>query len=86
MSSTVCLPTERRVVLLCLYTLVLLFIYLSPLLLDSPCICDEIPETRPSIIAHRGGAKLAPENTLEAMQKSVKYDHVKGIETDISIR
>ena len=77
---------ERRAILVLLYSMFVLFLYLSPLLLDSPCIRENIPEERPQIIAHRGGAKLAPENTLEAIQKTLQFEYIKGIETDIYIR
>ena len=72
--------------LLVFYISVLFFLYLCPLFLDSPCVCENIPGNRPKIIAHRGGAKLSPENTLAAMKKSFQYDHVIGMEADIFLR
>ncbi len=39
----------------------------------------------PRIVAHRGGGKLAPENTLAAIDVGAKYGH-KMIEFDASYR
>lgn len=40
--------------------------------------------TRPRLIAHRGAAWLAPENTLAAMQRAKELD-VFGLESDVNI-
>ena len=74
--------------LLLVFCSILTFIYLSPLLLESPCICEEVSATRPPLIAHRLGSKYAPENTILALEKTVKneYQSLKAVETDITIR
>ena len=38
----------------------------------------------PKIVAHRGGGKLAPENTLEAIDKGAQYGHTM-IEFDVKL-
>lgn len=40
------------------------------------------PDTRPSIIGHRGAAGLAPANTIAAIKRALEYD-IDGIELDV---
>ena len=59
--------------------------YIKPLLLIlsvSIFICSCQEERQVKVIAHRGGAKLAPENTLTAFQKAIDLG-VEMIEIDI---
>ena len=35
------------------------------------------------IFAHRGFSSYYPENSLEAIKESLKYDYIDGIEIDI---
>lgn len=72
------------------YTLVLffsavaIFLYLSPLLLHTPCLDDkEIPD-RPDVMAHRGAPQLAPENTNVSFETALMHN-VSGMESDVSI-
>jgi len=44
-----------------------------------------IPGKRPFVIAHRGGALTAPENTSEAIAKTVEFDLADIIEIDVRL-
>ncbi|XP_071949354.1 glycerophosphodiester phosphodiesterase domain-containing protein 5-like [Antedon mediterranea] len=74
-----------QILQLTIYLVVLIFIYLSPLLIHNPCFIssDELP-IRPRILAHRGLQQLAPENTRVAFEQALKYN-VFGLESDVSI-
>lgn len=43
----------------------------------------QLPLARPMIIAHRGGAGLYPENTLEAFQSAAREHGVRFMELDV---
>ena len=59
-------------------------IWLIPLILPPQNVYKgNLPE-KPLLIAHRGAASLAPENTLSAMQTAADLG-VYGLETDISV-
>ncbi|KAI4889655.1 hypothetical protein NFI96_010719 [Prochilodus magdalenae] len=58
-------------------------IFLSPLLINSPCITDNLPR-KPDLIGHRGAPVLAPENTMMSFDKSLKCK-VKAFETDVQV-
>lgn len=53
--------------------------------LPLPCMADMVPvhvNNKPLVIAHRGGKKVVPENTLAAFAESIKQG-ADGIELDI---
>ncbi|XP_038050263.1 glycerophosphodiester phosphodiesterase domain-containing protein 5-like isoform X2 [Patiria miniata] len=74
-----------RCVAVIAYVLLLLFVYLSPLIMQKPCVVrtEDLP-TKPPIIAHRGAPQLAPENTNISYQTAAEYS-VYGFETDVKI-
>ncbi|XP_054886986.1 glycerophosphoinositol inositolphosphodiesterase GDPD2-like isoform X1 [Poeciliopsis prolifica] len=70
-----------------LFLLLSAFIYLCPLLIDSPCLIDikEINLTKPDLWGHRGAPMLAPENTLMSFERSATECKVKVFETDVQL-
>ncbi|XP_074661822.1 glycerophosphodiester phosphodiesterase domain-containing protein 5-like [Tubulanus polymorphus] len=63
----------------------MLFLYLSPLLVSSPCVCQSshLP-AKPQIIGHRGNAAFAPENTLASFESAVQHGAV-ALESDVRV-
>ncbi|MGV9171662.1 MAG: glycerophosphodiester phosphodiesterase family protein, partial [Promethearchaeia archaeon] len=55
-----------------------------PLLFIPANVIDYPLPEKPDIVAHRGGAVLGPENTIEAVETALDYDIV-GWEVDIAI-
>ncbi|XP_037396450.1 glycerophosphoinositol inositolphosphodiesterase GDPD2 isoform X2 [Pygocentrus nattereri] len=58
-------------------------IFLSPLLIHSPCIIDKLPP-KPALIGHRGAPVLAPENTMMSFRRSAECE-VIAFETDVQL-
>ncbi|XP_059502815.1 glycerophosphodiester phosphodiesterase domain-containing protein 5 isoform X3 [Stegostoma tigrinum] len=74
-----------RAIILGLYSAVLLFLYLVPLGMYSPCIKEKgTLGPKPAIIGHRGAPMLAPENTLMSFEKTIEHG-ADGLETDVTI-
>ncbi|XP_072900363.1 glycerophosphodiester phosphodiesterase domain-containing protein 5 [Hemitrygon akajei] len=74
-----------RGVTLGLYLAVLLFLYLVPLGMYSPCIKEKgTLGPKPALIGHRGAPMLAPENTLMSFEKTIEQG-ADGLETDVTI-
>ncbi|GCB71646.1 glycerophosphodiester phosphodiesterase domain-containing protein 5 [Scyliorhinus torazame] len=74
-----------RAIILGLYFAVLLFLYLVPLGMYSPCIKEKgTLGSKPAIIGHRGAPMLAPENTLMSFEKTIELG-ADGLETDVTI-
>ncbi|XP_072432948.1 glycerophosphodiester phosphodiesterase domain-containing protein 5 [Chiloscyllium punctatum] len=74
-----------RAIILGLYFAVLLFLYLVPLGMYSPCIKEKgTLGPKPAIIGHRGAPMLAPENTLMSFEKTIEHG-ADGLETDVTI-
>ncbi|XP_022098682.1 glycerophosphodiester phosphodiesterase domain-containing protein 5-like isoform X2 [Acanthaster planci] len=74
-----------RCISLIAYTILLLFVYLSPLIMHPPCVINTVDlPAKPPIIAHRGAEQLAPENTVISYQTAANYS-VYGFETDVRI-
>ncbi|KAJ8030450.1 Glycerophosphodiester phosphodiesterase domain-containing protein 4 [Holothuria leucospilota] len=68
------------------YYLLLLTLYLTPLLIKSPCIVDQKKlSDKPKLFAHKGAEHLAPENTMIAFQRAVNDCNVYGLESDVRI-
>ncbi|XP_028272561.1 glycerophosphoinositol inositolphosphodiesterase GDPD2 [Parambassis ranga] len=67
------------------FLLVAAAIFLSPLLIQSPCLIDleNLPE-KPKLIGHRGAPMLAPENTMMSFNKSIECG-VTAFETDVQL-
>lgn len=74
-----------RIICFAVYGLLMIFLYLSPLLIRSPCITqrDLLPQ-KPRIVAHKGASSIAPENTLIAFDYATRYN-VLVLESDVSI-
>lgn len=71
--------------ILLLYLGVLLFLYLVPLGMYSPCIME--PKDlgpKPSLLGHRGVPMLAPENTQMSFEKLIEHGG-DGLETDVTL-
>jgi len=62
----------------------LLILWLIPVLLPPANVYRGILPEKPLLIAHRGTASMAPENTLVSMQTAANLG-VYGVETDISV-
>ncbi|KAM8977684.1 glycerophosphodiester phosphodiesterase domain-containing protein 4 [Pelodytes ibericus] len=77
--------TVSQVLILSPYLALLLFLYLIPLGMYSPCIREEgtLPP-KPSLIGHRGSPKLAPENTKMSFEKTIEHGG-SGLETDVTM-
>ncbi|XP_063287619.1 glycerophosphodiester phosphodiesterase domain-containing protein 4 isoform X1 [Pelobates fuscus] len=74
-----------QVLIIAPYLLLLLFLYLIPLGMYSPCIREKgtLPP-KPLLIGHRGSPKLAPENTKMSFEKTIEHGG-NGLETDVTI-
>ncbi|XP_041055372.1 glycerophosphodiester phosphodiesterase domain-containing protein 5 isoform X3 [Carcharodon carcharias] len=74
-----------RAFILSVYFAVLLFLYLVPLGMYSPCIKEKgTLGPKPAVIGHRGAPMLAPENTLMSFEKTIEHG-ADGLETDVTI-
>nr|XP_023650707.1 glycerophosphoinositol inositolphosphodiesterase GDPD2 [Paramormyrops kingsleyae]XP_023650708.1 glycerophosphoinositol inositolphosphodiesterase GDPD2 [Paramormyrops kingsleyae]XP_023650709.1 glycerophosphoinositol inositolphosphodiesterase GDPD2 [Paramormyrops kingsleyae] len=72
-----------KAVIMGTFTLLSAAVFLSPLLIESPCLCEHLPE-KPKLIGHRGAPMLAPENTMMSFNKSAECG-VYAFETDVQI-
>ena len=78
------LPPKRLIFSISLIILIFLGAFLIPLMIAPTSLYNEpIPE-KPLIIAHRGAAYLAPENTMQAFQKAAEVG-AHGWEVDVQI-
>ncbi|KAM9247016.1 glycerophosphodiester phosphodiesterase domain-containing protein 4 [Leptosomus discolor] len=67
------------------YLAILLFLFLIPLGMYSPCIREMgTLGPKPALIGHRGAPMLAPENTEMSFQKTIEHGG-DGLETDVTI-
>ncbi|NXU56216.1 GDPD5 protein, partial [Turnix velox] len=67
------------------YLAILLFLFLIPLGMYSPCIREVgTLGPKPALIGHRGAPMLAPENTEMSFQKTIEHGGI-GLETDVTI-
>ncbi|KAM6283441.1 glycerophosphodiester phosphodiesterase domain-containing protein 4 [Spheniscus humboldti] len=67
------------------YLAILLFLFLIPLGMYSPCIREMgTLGPKPALIGHRGAPMLAPENTEMSFQKTIEHSG-DGLETDVTI-
>ncbi|KFP14556.1 Glycerophosphodiester phosphodiesterase domain-containing protein 5, partial [Egretta garzetta] len=67
------------------YLAILLFLFLIPLGMYSPCIREVgTLGPKPALIGHRGAPMLAPENTEMSFQKTIEHGG-DGLETDVTI-
>ncbi|XP_078401171.1 glycerophosphodiester phosphodiesterase domain-containing protein 5 isoform X2 [Cetorhinus maximus] len=74
-----------RAFIVSVYFAVLLFLYLVPLGMYSPCIKEKgTLGPKPAVIGHRGAPMLAPENTLMSFEKTIEHG-ADGLETDVTI-
>ncbi|KAK1163103.1 glycerophosphoinositol inositolphosphodiesterase GDPD2-like [Acipenser oxyrinchus oxyrinchus] len=75
--------TVSRVFILMAYLIVVAAVFLSPLVITSPCLLEirELPP-KPALIGHRGAPMLAPENTMMSFQKSMECK-VVAFESDV---
>ncbi|OCT93353.1 glycerophosphodiester phosphodiesterase domain-containing protein 5 [Xenopus laevis] len=74
-----------RVLILSPYLAALLFLYLIPLGMYSPCIRAEgTLGPKPKLIGHRGSPTLAPENTLLSFLKTIESGG-DGLESDVTL-
>ncbi|CAH1780730.1 unnamed protein product [Owenia fusiformis] len=72
-----------QVIWMVVYIGLMLIIYISPLLVQSPCVLHrQLLPPKPGVMAHAGASALAPENTLVAMETAAKYD-ILGLESDV---
>lgn len=74
----------RLILSISLIVLLYLGIFIIPLMIAPSSLYNEPVATKPIIIAHRGAAYLAPENTMIAIQKSDEVG-AHGWEVDIRI-
>ncbi|XP_072519527.1 glycerophosphoinositol inositolphosphodiesterase GDPD2 [Salminus brasiliensis] len=58
-------------------------IFLSPLMIQSPCLTDTLPP-KPTLVGHRGAPLLAPENTMMSFRRSMECN-VIAFETDVQL-
>ncbi|XP_010188255.1 PREDICTED: glycerophosphodiester phosphodiesterase domain-containing protein 4 [Mesitornis unicolor] len=74
-----------QVVIVGPYLAILLFLFLIPLGMYSPCIREMgTLGPKPALIGHRGAPMLAPENTEMSFQKTIEHGG-DGLETDVTI-
>nr|XP_046152516.1 glycerophosphoinositol inositolphosphodiesterase GDPD2 isoform X2 [Oncorhynchus gorbuscha] len=84
-----CFQRTRRIaskiLIMVVFAGVSVAIFLSPLLIQSPCLVEEkqLPP-KPALIGHRGAPMLTPENTLMSFRRSVGC-HVIAFETDVQL-
>ncbi|XP_060783730.1 glycerophosphoinositol inositolphosphodiesterase GDPD2 isoform X3 [Neoarius graeffei] len=75
--------TVLKIFIIGVFMVVLVMVFLSPLLIHSPCLTDTLPP-KPRLVGHRGAPMLAPENTIMSFNKSVACD-VAAFETDVQL-
>ncbi|KAI5105125.1 glycerophosphoinositol inositolphosphodiesterase GDPD2 isoform X2 [Silurus meridionalis] len=75
--------TISQIFIIGIFLAVLLTVFLSPLLIHSPCLTDTLPP-KPSLVGHRGAPVLAPENTIMSFNKSAECS-VIAFETDVQL-
>nr|XP_023394804.1 glycerophosphodiester phosphodiesterase domain-containing protein 4 [Loxodonta africana] len=64
------------------FVIVLLFLYMMPLGIHSPCIQDkENLGPKPTFFGHRGAPMFGPENTMMSFEKAVEHG-AHGLESD----
>ncbi|XP_021244410.1 glycerophosphodiester phosphodiesterase domain-containing protein 4 [Numida meleagris] len=74
-----------QVIIVAPYLAILLFLFLIPLGMYSPCIREAgTLGPKPALIGHRGAPMLAPENTEMSFQKTIEHG-ADGLETDVTI-
>ncbi|NXH36699.1 GDPD5 protein, partial [Myiagra hebetior] len=74
-----------QVVIVGPYLAILLFLFLIPLGMYSPCIREKgTLGPKPALIGHRGAPMLAPENTEMSFLKTIEHGG-DGLETDVTI-
>ncbi|NXT24441.1 GDPD5 protein, partial [Syrrhaptes paradoxus] len=74
-----------QVVIVGPYLAILLFLFLIPLGMYSPCIREMgTLGPKPALIGHRGAPMLAPENTEMSFQKTIEHGG-DGLETDVTV-
>ncbi|XP_064500918.1 glycerophosphodiester phosphodiesterase domain-containing protein 4 isoform X3 [Pseudopipra pipra] len=74
-----------QVIIIGPYLAILLFLFLIPLGMYSPCIREMgTLGPKPALIGHRGAPMLAPENTEMSFQKTIEHGG-DGLETDVTI-
>ncbi|NXF73891.1 GDPD5 protein, partial [Sclerurus mexicanus] len=74
-----------QVVIIGPYLAILLFLFLIPLGMYSPCIREVgTLGPKPALIGHRGAPMLAPENTEMSFRKTIEHGG-DGLETDVTI-
>ncbi|XP_045149022.1 glycerophosphodiester phosphodiesterase domain-containing protein 4 [Echinops telfairi] len=67
------------------FLIVLLFLYLMPMGIHSPCIQEkESLGPKPTLFGHRGAPMLGPENTMMSFEKAVEHG-AHGLEFDIHL-
>ncbi|XP_074648844.1 glycerophosphoinositol inositolphosphodiesterase GDPD2-like [Tubulanus polymorphus] len=72
-----------RIIVLVVFSIVMVFLYLCPLMINSPCVADELP-AKPGLVAHRGDNSVAPENTISAFRSASERNAV-CLESDVRI-
>ncbi|XP_041693660.1 glycerophosphoinositol inositolphosphodiesterase GDPD2 isoform X1 [Coregonus clupeaformis] len=74
-----------KILIMAVFVGVSVAMFLSPLLIQSPCLVEkeQLPR-KPNLIGHRGAPMLAPENTLMSFIKSVECG-VIAFETDVQL-
>uniref|UniRef100_A0A8B9EYC2 Glycerophosphodiester phosphodiesterase domain containing 4 n=1 Tax=Amazona collaria TaxID=241587 RepID=A0A8B9EYC2_9PSIT len=77
--------SDIQVIIVGPYLAILLFLFLIPLGMYSPCIRQMgTLGPKPELIGHRGAPMLAPENTEMSFQKTIEHGGA-GLETDVTI-
>ncbi|KAJ8015686.1 hypothetical protein DPEC_G00028690 [Dallia pectoralis] len=78
--------TGSKVFLMAVFLSISVAIFLSPLLIQSPCLFEPGRNltTKPKLIGHRGAPMLAPENTMMSFQRSMECG-VMAFETDVQL-
>ncbi|XP_049745749.1 glycerophosphodiester phosphodiesterase domain-containing protein 4-like [Elephas maximus indicus] len=67
------------------FVIVLLFLYVMPLGIHSPCIQDkEKLGPKPNFFGHRGAPMSGPENTMMSFEKAIEHG-AYGLESDVHI-
>ncbi|XP_053486974.1 glycerophosphoinositol inositolphosphodiesterase GDPD2 [Ictalurus furcatus] len=75
--------TVSKIFIIGVFMAILVVVFLSPLLIRSPCLTDTLPP-KPSLVGHRGAPVLAPENTIMSFNNSVECG-VVAFETDVQL-
>ncbi|XP_062916918.1 glycerophosphodiester phosphodiesterase domain-containing protein 5-like isoform X1 [Mobula hypostoma] len=80
-----CKKRVFQIVLFISYLGLVIFLYLIPLAISSPCIIEKAKLARkPALIGHRGAPMLAPENTMMSFKETVNCE-ASTFETDVRI-